>query len=70
MSAFDVVKGMYEKLEKCGINPNLLSVNVCINCEEELSRELHGYTTLIVKHGGMLLTPVLDKKECLICSQR
>lgn len=70
MSKFDVVKGVYERLMGYEINPNLLSVNVCISCEEELSKELHGYVTFIAKHGGMFLTPVLDKKECLICSQR
>jgi hypothetical protein len=63
----DVIKATYAKLKSQGFNTALLSVNMCLTCEGELSREVSGYTNYVIKHGNMLINAVLAKEECIIC---
>jgi hypothetical protein len=63
----DVIKAIYVKLKASGFNPALLSVNMCLTCEGELSQAVSGYTNYVITHGNMLVNAVIAKKECIIC---
>ena len=65
-----VIVKMYNRLQGFGFNTALLSVNMCLTCEEELSKEIYGYTNYVIKHGNMLINPTMDKKECIICHMK
>lgn len=63
----NVIKETCDQLKAAGFNTDLLSVNMCLSCEGELSIAVSGYTNYVIKHNNMLINPTMDKKECIIC---
>ena len=63
-----VVHNVLEQLTSIGLNPRHFSINMCLRCEEDLSKLVYGYTNYVVEFEGMLIAVVINKKECILCS--
>lgn len=67
--ASNIIHTVLAQITSVGLNPQHLSINMCLSCEEELAKGVFGYTNYVIQFEGMLIAVVINKEECILCQR-